>query len=92
MIWSGYIILVIFVQTLAKNLQYLLDDEGDVQDTFMYNFRISYIDVFGTTINHELKENGEAIPVVNENKKVSADEAGYDQEHFNGGFLLFKRF
>lgn len=37
----------------------------------MQTFRISYQDVFGAVINHDLKENGDQINVTQENKYVS---------------------
>lgn len=49
----------------------MLDYEGeDFEDVFMQSFQISYDDVFGSTITHELKENGENIPVTQANKHV----------------------
>ncbi len=46
-----------FFQTLAASLQQMLDFDGDVQETFMQTFRISYTDVFGANLTHDLKEN-----------------------------------
>lgn len=55
---------------LAKNLQEMLDYRGDdFEDVFMQTFQISYKDVFGNLINHELKENGDDIPVTQSNKR-----------------------
>ena len=49
----------------------MLDYEGeDFEDVFMQSFQISYDDVFGSTITHELKENGDSIPVTQANKHV----------------------
>lgn len=44
--------------------------EEDFEDVFMQSFQISYKDVFGNTITHELKENGDNIAVTQLNKKV----------------------
>ena len=44
--------------------------EGDVESTFMQTFRISCTDVFGNTISHDLKENGDDIKVTKENRQV----------------------
>lgn len=44
--------------------------EEDFEDVFMQTFQISYKDVFGNTITHELKENGDDIAVTQLNKKV----------------------
>lgn len=43
----------------------------DLQDIFMQTFRINYQDVFGTILYHDLKEEGDNIPVTQENKFVS---------------------
>ena len=44
--------------------------EGNVEETFMQPFQISYQDVFGSTISHDLKENGTTIMVTNFNRQV----------------------
>lgn len=44
--------------------------EPNFEDVFMQTFRISYKDVFGTLIHHDLKENGDFISVTQENKYV----------------------
>ena len=56
---------------LYKSLCELLEYVGeDIEDVFMQTFRISYKDVFGSTLTHDLKEKGDSIPVTQENKKV----------------------
>ncbi|XP_013793236.1 ubiquitin-protein ligase E3A-like [Limulus polyphemus] len=56
---------------LARGLQYLLDyQSSDIEDVFMQSFRITYQDVFGTLLTHDLKDNGEEILVNQENKQV----------------------
>ncbi|KAL5012275.1 hypothetical protein ScPMuIL_010826 [Solemya velum] len=56
--------------TLASSLQQMLDYEGDdLEETFMQTFSVSQVDVFGTTINHMLKDKGDHIPVTNDNRK-----------------------
>jgi len=60
-----------FFQSLAKGLQDLLEYDGDVEETFMHSMQISYKDVFGSTLTHQLKENGDQIPITNANRKVS---------------------
>ena len=46
--------------------------EGDdVEDVFMLTFRVSYTDVFGSTVTHDLKEGGDEILVNQTNKHVS---------------------
>ncbi|XP_076343706.1 ubiquitin-protein ligase E3A-like isoform X2 [Tachypleus tridentatus] len=55
---------------LARGLQYLLDyQDSDIEDVFMQSFRITYQDVFGTLLTHDLKDNGEEILVNQENKQ-----------------------
>lgn len=44
--------------------------ENDLEDVFMQTFRVSYQDVFGTLIHYDLKENGDEIPVTQDNKHV----------------------
>ena len=51
----------------------MMDFEGDVENTFMQTFRISYTDVFGATLSHDLKENGDDTKVTKENRKVISD-------------------
>ena len=61
-------------QTLAKSLQELLDyTEDDIEEVFMQTFQIGYKDVFGSTLTHDLKENGSQINVNQQNKHVSQD-------------------
>lgn len=55
--------------TLYNSLKQILEySEPDIEDVFMQTFRVSYQDVFGTVINHDLKENGDQISVTQENK------------------------
>ena len=61
---------LLLFQTLAKSLLELLDFEGDIEETFMLNFRIGYKDVFGSNLTHDLKEKGDTIPVTQQNKQV----------------------
>ena len=48
----------------------MLDFEGDVENTFMQTFRISYTDVFGATLSYNLKDNGDDVRVTKENRQV----------------------
>lgn len=60
------------LQTLASSLQQMLDyDGGDFEDVFMQTFRIGFLDVFGSSGIHDLKEGGEDITVTCENREVS---------------------
>ena len=58
------------LQTLARGLEGMLEYEGNVEETFMQTFSLSFKDVFGDVPHHELKENGQNIPVTNENRRV----------------------
>ncbi len=55
---------------IYNSLKSLLQYEGDVEEEVMMNFVISYTDVFGNTISHSLKEDGENIQVNNDNREV----------------------
>ena len=52
---------------VGKNLDYLLQFDGDIESTFLLNFTVSY-DFFGTVLTRELKLNGASIPVTNDNR------------------------
>lgn len=55
--------------SLAKGLQQLLDYKGDdMEEVFVQSFRITYKDVFGTVLSHDLKEHGDTILVNQDNK------------------------
>lgn len=57
--------------TIYNSLKALLDyDAEDIEDTFMQTFRISYQDVFGTVLVHDLIENGDLVIVNHDNKQV----------------------
>ena len=49
----------------------MMDFEGDVENTFMQTFRISYTDVFGATLSHDLKDNGDDMKVTKGNRRVT---------------------
>ncbi|XP_063708431.1 ubiquitin-protein ligase E3A isoform X2 [Culicoides brevitarsis] len=58
-----------FSPVLYRSLKSLLDyEENDMEDTFVQTFKITYQDVFGDTITHELKPDGDSIFVNQENK------------------------
>lgn len=48
----------------------MLDFDGDVESAFLCSFEISYSDVFGNHLKHELIENGKDVMVTNENREV----------------------
>lgn len=50
--------------TMYRSLLELLDYEGDdMEDVFMQTFRVGYQDVFGTSLTHDLKTDGDNILV-----------------------------
>ncbi|MEE6470523.1 hypothetical protein FKM82_008991 [Ascaphus truei] len=55
---------------LYQSLKELLEYEGSVEDDMMITFQISQTDLFGNPLMHDLKENGDKIPITNENRKV----------------------
>jgi len=58
-----------FNPVLYKSLKSMLDYENDdMEDVFMQTFRISYCDIFGDAIFHELKPEGDKIFVNQDNK------------------------
>ncbi|EDO40462.1 predicted protein [Nematostella vectensis] len=54
---------------LYMSLTELLTYEGNVEEDLMCTFKIGYTDVFGSDLTHELKANGESIPVTKENRQ-----------------------
>ncbi|CAG9859046.1 unnamed protein product [Phyllotreta striolata] len=59
---------------LYNSLKQLLDyEEPNFEDVFMLTFRISYQDVFGSTISYDLKHDGDKILVTQENKYEFVD-------------------
>lgn len=45
-------------------------DGDDLEEVFEQSFRIGYKDVFGTSLTHDLKDEGYNISVTQENKQV----------------------
>ncbi|KAI7155704.1 HECT-domain-containing protein [Hortaea werneckii] len=52
---------------LARGLQQLLDYDGDVEDTYCWNF-VAPVEAYGVTKEVPLMSNGEATPVTNANR------------------------
>ena len=84
-----------FNPELAKGLKNMLAFEGNVEETFCYSFYLE-TEAFGAFTKHPLKENGENIPVTNENReeyvRLYVDwwlNRGISAifEEFKGGFL-----
>lgn len=57
-------------QALYHSMKEILDYDGDVEKDMMLTFQISQTDLFGNPFLHDLRENGEDIPVTNNNRKV----------------------
>lgn len=56
---------------LYNSLKSMLDyEENDMEEVFVQTFKISYKDIFGNTLFHELKTNGDNIFVNQDNKQV----------------------
>lgn len=64
------LIFCFFFQVLYQSLKDLLEYEGNVEDDMMITFQISQTDLFGNPMMYDLKENGDKIPITNENRKV----------------------
>ncbi|PIK41567.1 hypothetical protein BSL78_21594, partial [Apostichopus japonicus] len=58
---------------LHQSLQSVLDFDGNVEETFLLNFQISYTDVFGAMETHNLKRDGENVVVNNNNRQEFVD-------------------
>jgi len=54
--------------SVAIGLEKLLAFDGDVEETFGTTFQVTY-DVFGERRTHNLKENGDQIPLTNANRE-----------------------
>ncbi|KAF3857483.1 hypothetical protein F7725_009342 [Dissostichus mawsoni] len=54
---------------LHQSLKELMEYEGSVEEDMMITFQISHTDLFGNPLMHDLRENGDKIPVTNENRK-----------------------
>lgn len=61
-------------KVLYQSLKELLEYEGSVEEDMMITFQISQTDLFGNPLMYDLRENGDKIPVTNENRKVSQTE------------------
>ncbi|XP_072040522.1 ubiquitin-protein ligase E3A-like [Amphiura filiformis] len=58
---------------IYNSMKSILEYEGDVEEMVMMYFVISYTDVFGNTISHSLKEDGENVQVNNDNRQEFVD-------------------
>lgn len=63
---------------MARSLADILEYEGeDFEDTYMLTFNIRYTGPFGETIDHDLREDGDDIPVTKDNRKVGFLDFSY---------------
>lgn len=67
----GVLLLIYVTKVLYQSLKELLEYEGSVEEDMMITFQISQTDLFGNPLMYDLRENGDKIPVTNENRKVS---------------------
>lgn len=65
------------VKVLYQSLKELLEYEGSVEEDMMITFQISQTDLFGNPLMYDLRENGDKIPVTNENRKVNCKRCGF---------------
>lgn len=63
-------LLFLFLQVLYQSLKELLDYTGNVEEDMSLTFQISHTDMFGSVVLFDLKEDGEKIPVTEENRQV----------------------
>lgn len=61
------------MKVLYQSLKELLEYEGSVEEDMMITFQISQTDLFGNPLMYDLRENGDKIPVTNENRKVNGN-------------------
>lgn len=62
--------LLSLLQALFQSLKELLEYTGNVETDMMLTFQISHTDLFGSPVLHDLKEDGEEIPVTKESRQV----------------------
>ncbi|XP_078602586.1 ubiquitin-protein ligase E3A-like isoform X1 [Branchiostoma floridae x Branchiostoma japonicum] len=58
---------------LYQSLKSMLEYEGDVEEDFMATFCVGMSDLFGGSSTHELKENGNNVPVTVDNRQEYVD-------------------
>ncbi|XP_056271099.1 ubiquitin-protein ligase E3A isoform X2 [Pseudoliparis swirei] len=56
--------------SLYRSLQKLLEHEGNVEEDMMLTYQISHKDLFGNPILHDLKDQGDQIPVTEGNRQL----------------------
>uniref|UniRef100_A0A673CRI6 Ubiquitin-protein ligase E3A n=2 Tax=Sphaeramia orbicularis TaxID=375764 RepID=A0A673CRI6_9TELE len=58
---------------LYQSLKELLEYTGNVEEDMSLTFQISHTDLFGNPVLHDLKEQGDQIPVTKENRQEFVD-------------------
>lgn len=58
---------------LYQSLKELLEYTGNVEEDMMLTFQISHTDLFGNPVLHDLKEQGDQIPVSKDNRQEFVD-------------------
>uniref|UniRef100_A0AAX7T930 Ubiquitin-protein ligase E3A n=1 Tax=Astatotilapia calliptera TaxID=8154 RepID=A0AAX7T930_ASTCA len=71
---------------LYQSLKELLEYEGSVEEDMMITFQISHTDLFGNALMYDLRENGDKIPVTNENRKNLDFLALEETTEYDGGY------
>lgn len=61
------------LQVLYQSLKGVLEYMGNVEEDMMMTFQISHTDLFGNPVIHDLKEQGDQIPVTKENRQVRCE-------------------
>ena len=67
-------------QLLYQSLTRLLEYDGNVEEDMSLTFQISQTDLFGEPTTYDLREDGEKIPVTNDNRKVRERERERERE------------
>ncbi|TNN22053.1 Ubiquitin-protein ligase E3A [Liparis tanakae] len=57
------------LQSLYQSLQKLLEHEGNVEEDMMLTYQISHQDLFGDPVLHDLRDQGDQIPVTKGNRQ-----------------------
>ncbi|TNN32105.1 Ubiquitin-protein ligase E3A [Liparis tanakae] len=76
---------------LFQSLNELQDYEGNVEEDMMITFQISHTDLFGNPLTHDLRENGDQIPVTNDNRKNLDFLALEETTEYDGGYTRESR-
>ncbi|XP_062419391.1 ubiquitin-protein ligase E3A isoform X2 [Pungitius pungitius] len=59
--------------SLFQSLKKLLEYDGNVEEDMMLTYQISHTDLFGNPMLHDLKEEGDQIPVTADNRQEFVD-------------------